>query len=110
VQAPNAPAVKFTKDRFDIDLRAQQVTCPSKLTAPIRPVRGHTRLAGRADFGAACATCPLRAQCTDAKTARTITISRWEARLAAPRTHQPDPPGGPTTAPPVRKSNARSRT
>jgi hypothetical protein len=91
VQAPNAPAGKFTRDRFAIDLGAQQVTCPNGVTAPIRPVRGHPRLAGRADFGAACAICPLRAQCTDAKTGRTITISRYEARLAAARTRQTDP-------------------
>jgi hypothetical protein len=91
VQAPNAPAGKFTKEQFAIDLGAQQVTCPNAVTAPIRPVRGHPRLAGRADFGAACAICPLRAQCTDAKTGRTITISRYEARLAAARTRQTDP-------------------
>jgi hypothetical protein len=49
------------------------------------------RLAGRADFGDACATCPLRAQCTDAKTGRSITIGHHEARLAAARTRQTDP-------------------
>jgi hypothetical protein len=91
VQAPNAPAGKFTKDHFDIDLGAQQVTCPAGITTPIRAARGHARLAGRADFGPACATCPLRAQCTDAKTGRTITISHWEARLTAARTRQTDP-------------------
>ena len=91
VQAPNAPAGKFTKDQFDIDLSAQQVTCPNGVTAPIRTVHGHARLAGKADFGRACASCPLRAQCTDAKTGRSITISRWEGRLAAARTRQTDP-------------------
>jgi Transposase DDE domain/Transposase domain (DUF772) len=91
VQAPNAPAGKFTKDQFDIDLDAQRVTCPNGVNAPIRAVRGHARLAGRADFGAACATCPLRAQCTDAKTGRSITIGHHEARLAAARTRQTEP-------------------
>ncbi len=90
VQAPNAPAGKFTKDQFDIDLRAQQVTCPGGITTPIRPVRGHARHAGKADFGRACAHCPLRAQCTDAKTGRHITIGHHEARLAAARTRQTD--------------------
>ena len=91
VQAPNAPAGKFTKDQFDIDLDTQQVTCPAGITAPIRTVRGHARHAGKADFGQACATCPLRAQCTDAKTGRSITIGHHEARLAAARARQTDP-------------------
>jgi DDE family transposase/transposase-like protein DUF772 len=88
VQAPNAPAGRFTKDRFTIDLRRKQVTCPAGITTPIRPVHGH---AGRADFGPACITCPLRAQCTDAKTGRSITIGHHEARLAAARTRQTNP-------------------
>jgi Transposase DDE domain/Transposase domain (DUF772) len=91
VQPPNAPAGKFTKDQFDIDLDAQQVTCPNRVTIPIRPVRDHDRHAGKADFGRACTTCPLRAQCTDSKTGRHITISRWEAHLATARTHQTAP-------------------
>jgi Transposase DDE domain/Transposase domain (DUF772) len=91
VQPPNAPAGKFTKDRFTIDLHSQQVTCPNDVTIPIRPVRGHDRHAGKADFGRACTTCPLRAQCTDSKTGRQITISHWEGHLAAARTRQQDP-------------------
>jgi hypothetical protein len=91
VQAPNAPAGKFTKDRFDIDLGAQQITCPAGITTPIRTIRAHARLAGKADFGNACTACPLRAQCTDAKTGRSITISHWEAQLTTARTRQTDP-------------------
>jgi hypothetical protein len=91
VQAPNAPAGRFTKDQFDVDLHRQQITCPGGITTPIRPVRGHARHAGKADFGPACATCPLHAWCTDAKNGRSITISRWEAKLAAARTRQADP-------------------
>jgi Transposase DDE domain len=91
VQPPNAPAGKFTKDRFDIDLHRQQVTCPGGVTIPIRPVKGHDRNAGRADFAAACTTCPLRAQCTDSKTGRSITIGHHEAHLATARTRQQDP-------------------
>ena len=37
------------------------------------------------------AGCPLRAQCTDSKTGRQITIGRHEAHLAAARTRQQDP-------------------
>jgi hypothetical protein len=91
VQPPNAPAGKFTKDRFTIDLHSQQVTCPNDVIIPIRPVRGHDRHAGKADFGRACTTCPLRAQCTESKTGRQITISHWEGHLAAARTRQQDP-------------------
>jgi hypothetical protein len=91
VQPPVAPAGKFTKDQFDIDLDAQQVTCPNQITIPIRPVTSHPRHAGKADFGAACAPCPLRAQCTDSKTGRHITIGHHEAHLTAARTRQQDP-------------------
>ncbi|GAA5202417.1 hypothetical protein GCM10023322_84210 [Rugosimonospora acidiphila] len=91
VQAPNAPGGKFTKDQFDIDLQHQQVTCPGGVTIPIRAVSGHPRRAGKADFGLACTACPLRAQCTDSKTGRHITIGHHEARLAAARIRQTDP-------------------
>jgi len=91
VQPPNAPTGKFTKDRFTIDLHTQQVTCPNAVTIPIRPVRGHDRHAGKADFGRACITCPLRAQCTDSKTGRHITIGHYEAHLATARIRQHDP-------------------
>jgi hypothetical protein len=91
VQPPVAPGGKFTKDSFDIDLDARTVTCPNGVTAPIRTVHGHKRHAGKADFGAACATCPLRARCTEAKTGRSITIGHHEAELTAARTRQQDP-------------------
>ena len=91
VQAPLAPAGQFTKDRFDINLDAGTVTCPNRVTVAIRLVRGHARHAGKAEFGPACATCPLAAQCTTAKAGRTITIGHHEARLAAARLRQTDP-------------------
>lgn len=53
--------------------------------------KGHARHAGKADFGTACATCPLRGQCTDSKTGRSITIGHHEARLTAARTRQQHP-------------------
>jgi Transposase DDE domain/Transposase domain (DUF772) len=91
VQPPVAPAGKFTKDQFVIDLDTATVTCPNRISVAIRPVRGHDRHAGKADFGAACTGCPLRPQCTDSKTGRQITISRWETHLTAARTRQTDP-------------------
>lgn len=91
VQPPNAPAGKFTKDQFTINLSQAKVTCPNGTTIAIRPVTGHDRHAGKADFGKACTGCPLREQCTASKTGRQITISRWETHLAEARTRQRDP-------------------
>lgn len=91
VQPPVAPGGKFTKDRFTIDLAAGTVTCPNQVTIAIRPITGHDRHAGKADFGRACTDCPLRTQCTESKAGRQITISRWETHLTAARTRQTDP-------------------
>jgi hypothetical protein len=91
VQRPNAPAGKFTKDQFIIDLSQATVTCPNGTTIAIRPVTGHERHAGKADFGKACTGCPLREHCTSSKTGRQITISRWETHLTNARTRQRDP-------------------
>ena len=78
----------FSKDNFDIDLDADTVTCPNGVTAPIRR-RGDG--SGTASFGAACADCPLRAQCSTARAGRKITIGVHEPYLAAARTRQQDP-------------------
>ena len=91
VQPPVAPTGKFAKDHFEVNLRDATVTCPAGTTTAIRPVNSHTRHAGKAEFGAACATCPLRGQCTDSKTGRSITIGHHEAHLAAARTRQQNP-------------------
>jgi Transposase DDE domain/Transposase domain (DUF772) len=90
VQPPVAPGGMFTKDQFDINLEAQTVTCPNEITIPIRPVRGDKKLAGKAEFGLQCRTCPLVDMCTSSKTGRRISISRHEARLTAARTRQRD--------------------
>ena len=91
VQPPNAPAGTFTKDQFSIDLGAGTVTCPNEVTIAIRAINEHPRHAGKADFGKACTSCPLRAQCTTSKTGRHITISRWETHLTTARSRQNDP-------------------
>lgn len=90
VQPPVAPGGMFTKDQFDINLEAQTVTCPNGITIPIRPVRGNKKLAGKAEFGMHCRTCPLADMCTTSKSGRGISISRHEARLTAARTRQRD--------------------
>jgi hypothetical protein len=92
IQAAVAPGGHFTKDQFQIDLAAGTVTCPAKRTAPIvyHPNPRH-RHHGQASFGPACTTCPLRSQCTSAAAGRTITITAYEAELAAARARQADP-------------------
>jgi hypothetical protein len=87
-QAPNAPGGRFGKDRFVIDLTTGTVGCPGGVTAPLRPAAAG---GGMAYFGAACATCPLRPQCTTAAGGRTITVGPHEAILAVARVRQTDP-------------------
>jgi hypothetical protein len=91
VQPPVAADGMFAKDQFDINLEDQTVTCPNGDTVPIRTVRGNKKLAGQAEFGLRCRTCPLAEMCTKSKTGRRITISRHEARLTAARSRQNDP-------------------
>jgi Transposase DDE domain/Transposase domain (DUF772) len=90
VQPPPAVHGHFPKDRFTIDLPAGTVTCPAGQTARIRRMRHH-RHAGIAEFGTACATCPLASKCTQAQTGRTITVGHYETQLAAARDRQTDP-------------------
>jgi IS5 family transposase len=87
-QPPSAPAGCFGKDRFDIDLRNDTVTCPAGVTVTIRRgVHGD----GIAYFADHCTSCPLRAQCTDAAGGRTIRIGEFEAALTRARQRQTSP-------------------
>ena len=87
-QVPTAPGGRFTKDQFLIDLQAQTVTCPARVTVAIRPAR---RGGGRAWFGAACSVCPLRDACTTSLRGRVVAVHPHEAELAPARTRQRDP-------------------
>lgn len=87
-QQPVAAAGMFTKDRFDIDLEQDTVTCPAGATAPIR--RGKEN-AGTARFGRACTGCPLRQQCTRSTAGRTVHVGAHEQQLADARRRQRDP-------------------
>ncbi len=87
-QNPTAAGGLFSKDRFDIDLDAQAVTCPAGNTAPIRAARTG---GGTACFGAICADCPLRTRCTTAAAGRSINIGPHEQALAEARARQTDP-------------------
>jgi Transposase DDE domain/Transposase domain (DUF772) len=77
---PLRPAVPggFTIDDFTVDEEAGTVTCPNGVT---RPMSGNRTVT----FGAACAGCPLRRQCTTAKDGRSMTIHPHEGLLRAAR-------------------------
>jgi transposase len=85
VQPPSAPAGKFSKDSFRIDLGNATVTCPQQHTVPIR-VR--TDGSGNARFGTLCGQCPLRSQCTESREGRIINIHPHESLLARARQQQ----------------------
>jgi hypothetical protein len=87
-QPPTAPAGRFAKDQFDIDLDRDTVTCPNGNTTTIRRDCDGD---GIASFGSACNDCPLRAQCTTARAGRTIKVGRYQQRLADARQQQKDP-------------------
>jgi hypothetical protein len=85
---PTAPGGRFAKDQFRVDLQAQTVTCPARVTVAIRPARHG---GGRARFGQACSVCPLRDACTTSVRGRVVAVHPQEATLAAARTRQRDP-------------------
>jgi len=88
-QAPSAPGGMFAKDRFDIDLEANTVTCPNGETITIR--RRDDGGGGVARFARKCATCPLREQCTTSTRCRVVTVGPHEATLARAWARQADP-------------------
>lgn len=85
VQPPSAPAGKFSKDSFRIDLGNATVTCPQQHTVPIR-VRNDG--SGNARFGPLCGQCPLRSQCTESREGRIVNIHPHESLLARARQQQ----------------------
>jgi Transposase DDE domain len=112
VRNPNG----YSKDHFTIDLVAGTVTRPADHSVSIGKGARHRT----ARFGALCASCPLRAQCTKARRGRVISIHPHEAALLTlgrpksplprPETHpdrhpdpsqrhQPRPTGHPGPAP-----------
>jgi hypothetical protein len=77
---PLRPAVPggFTIDDFSVDEEQGAVTCPNGVTRLMSQNRTVT-------FGAACAGCPLRQQCTTARDGRPVTIHPHEGLLRAAR-------------------------
>ena len=106
VAPATAPDGRFTKDQFTIDLHAQTVTCPARLTVAIIPRRDG---GGLARFGRACAVCPLASGCTSSRAGRTISIHPTRRCSPKPASGSGIPPGGPTTARTARRSNASWR-
>jgi len=91
-QRPQAPDGHFTKDDFDIDLEHGTVTCPAGTTVGIgRGRKGPARKERQARFGQACATCPLRDQCTSSANGRVVTVGSYEPELAQNRRRQAEP-------------------
>src|SRR2546426_6494163 len=71
-QPPSPPAGGlFSKNRFEINLDDDTVTCPGQVTVTIRR---HTDGRGIAPFRDACGACSLRSQCTNAEGGRTIRV------------------------------------
>jgi hypothetical protein len=87
VPPPPALAGHFPKDAFSIDLQQRTVTCPAGHTVRLAP-HGRESIA---EFGAACASCPLVAQCTTSTAGRTITVGPHEAQLTQARAEQATP-------------------
>jgi Transposase DDE domain/Transposase domain (DUF772) len=86
VQPSHALPGHFSKDDFAVDLTARTVTCPA---GRVVPIQGIVWLA--AEFGRACAACPLVTRCTTSALGRTIKIGRYESLLARNRIGQRDP-------------------
>ena len=74
----------FTIDDFTHDPQAGTVTCPNGVVKSITPGR-------RAEFGAACNGCLLRAQCTTAKAGRVIVLHEHDLLQRAHRKRAEDP-------------------
>ncbi len=79
----------FAQDEFKIDESAGTVGCPNGVLVQLR--RNSSDGSGLASFGVHCESCPLRAQCTDSKTGRTIKTHPHHATLHRSRTRQRDP-------------------
>jgi transposase len=77
----------YSKDQFTIDPAAGTVTCPARHTVAIR----RRRRGGTARFGDLCAGCPLRTDCTTARSGRIITIHPHETTLQQAKARQRDP-------------------
>jgi len=88
VQGPSAAPGMFSKDAFRVDLNTDTVTCPAGRVVPIARTKDG---GGLGSFGAHCADCPLRGQCTKSIEGRSIRVHPHEATLQRSRQRQRDP-------------------
>jgi hypothetical protein len=82
------PGGRFGKDRFNIDLDHDTITCPAGVTVQIRRGRHGD---GTASYANHCTPCPQRAQCTNAAGGRSIHVTVFEAALTRARHRQANP-------------------
>ncbi len=88
VPGASAPGGMFSKEQFIVDSDAGTVTCPNNQSTPIKV---NKKGVGKAAFGDLCARCPLADQCTTSKRGRTISVGRYQTKLARAREAQKDP-------------------
>lgn len=69
VQPPSAAKGHFAQDAFTIDTDKKTVTCPAGILVELRPRKDGS---GLAKFAESCASCALRAQCTDSPHGRMV--------------------------------------
>lgn len=81
----------FPKSRFLIDLEANTVTCPAGECAHEFTLTGDAWKIFR--FGSRCAECPLRGQCTESASGRTVRVHPQEVLLRAARELMATPEG-----------------
>jgi hypothetical protein len=92
-KVPQAPTNggRFPKSAFVLKMLEEQVTCPAgHTTGEFTQEKDGGKLFR---FGAVCAACPLRAQCTEAKEGRTIRMHPMEEQMQAARAYQQSPEG-----------------
>jgi hypothetical protein len=92
VQPPPASKGCFAQDKFTIDLQAGTVTCPAGVLVSLRRNKDD---GATARFGAACARCVKRSECTSSKDGRLVNVhpkhallDRHRKRHAAPENKQ----------------------
>ena len=69
VQPPSAAKGHFAQHAFTIDIEKKSVTCPAGILVELRPRKDGS---GLAKFADSCASCALRAQCTDSPHGRMV--------------------------------------
>ena len=88
VQPASSAEGTFSKDAFEVDLKANTVRCPAGVLIQIRRSRDG---GGIAEFAANCQHCHLRGQCTSSKGGRRIRIHPKEGTLIRSRQRQKSP-------------------